>query len=317
MSDLEFSKNRTRDASRCPCGGHNRDGKFCPFQGHIDKGHCFSCGETFFPDDTSESEKLVILKPKPDEVKTSKLPTYINGSVVIRSLNAYERNVFYNYLVRLSNTETADEVTKLYSLGTANYWYGSSVFWQIDFKGNVRGGKIMQYRMREDAISFLKKVCSRVKDNIPPVKWVHTFFKRKDEFILKQCFFGEHLLKKFPDRKVGIVESEKSALIASLYHPDIIWLASGGADGLTDEKMTILKGRDVLLFPDLGKFELWNDKAVHMRDYLGVSNVFVCDVLEKEATEEDREKGLDLGDFLIRYDWQTYLGKLDPETTET
>lgn len=48
------------------------------------------------------------------------------------------------------------------------------------------------------------------------------------EWELPQCLFGEHLLKKYPNKTVALVESEKTAIICSALMPDYIWLATGG-----------------------------------------------------------------------------------------
>jgi hypothetical protein len=64
-------------------------------------------------------------------------------------------------------------------------------------------------------------------------------------------------------------------------------------NGLNDEKCAILKGRSVTLFPDLGAYDEWKLKA----------NQFawaISDHIEHHATEDDRKKGLDLADFLLR-----------------
>jgi DNA primase len=37
-------------------------------------------------------------------------------------------------------------------------------------------------------------------------------------------------------QKIAVVESEKSAIIASSQYRDVLWLASGGANMLTDER---------------------------------------------------------------------------------
>jgi len=49
------------------------------------------------------------------------------------------------------------------------------------------------------------------------------------------------------------------ALPASEY-PIILWLASGNLNGLSIEKCQVLKGRDIMIFPDLGAFENWSLK---------------------------------------------------------
>jgi uncharacterized protein (TIGR02186 family) len=83
-----------------------------------------------------------------------------------------------------------------------------------------------------------------------------------DEFNLRQCFFGEHLLNQNKTLPIAIVESEKSALIASYYLPEFCWIASGGKYGcFRDENLTVLEGRKIVLFPDLGAFDQWNLKV--------------------------------------------------------
>jgi len=77
---------------------------------------------------------------------------------------------------------------------------------------------------------------------------------------LQQCFFGEHLLTLYPDKTVAIVESEKSALIASAVFPILIWLAAENLNEISLEKCQILKGRNVTLFPDLGGYTKWTEK---------------------------------------------------------
>ena len=50
---------------------------------------------------------------------------------------------------------------------------------------------------------------------------------------MRQVFFGLHLLELFKNYKIGIVESEKTALMCDLFFDEkIIWLASGGLMGI-------------------------------------------------------------------------------------
>lgn len=57
-----------------------------------------------------------------------------------------------------------------------------------------------------------------------------------------RCYFGDHLLNDWKG-KVGVVESEKAAIIMRLFRPDYLWLACGGASKLNLE-------RKEQLFPD-------------------------------------------------------------------
>lgn len=52
------------------------------------------------------------------------------------------------------------------------------------------------------------------------------------------------------------------------------------------------------MFPDVGGFEYWSNKA-KVVEAIGCK-VVVSDLLEKNATEEDRINKIDLADWLIR-----------------
>ena len=58
-----------------------------------------------------------------------------------------------------------------------------------------------------------------------------------------------------------MVESEKSAIIGSGAMPGYIWMSTGGKQNLKAEKCECLKGRNVVLFPDLGAFDQWMEKG--------------------------------------------------------
>lgn len=112
------------------------------------------------------------------------------------------------YLANHLGYESALRLMKTYHVGTARKWENATVFWQTDISGKIRTGKIMQYNA---------KTGKRIKEPYAHVSWVHTELDIP-EFHLQQCYFGEHLL--YNSRKpVAIVESEKTAIIASFYIP--------------------------------------------------------------------------------------------------
>ena len=95
------------------------------------------------------------------------------------------------------------------------------------------------------------------------------------------------------------MESEKTAIIASMFMPQFIWIATGGKDGMfgqTDYK--VLKGHKVILFPDLGMLDNWHQKSITLIRH-GI-DASVYDYLEQNATDEDKVAGLDIADFLLR-----------------
>ncbi|KAA6307649.1 hypothetical protein EZS27_040680 [termite gut metagenome] len=99
-------------------------------------------------------------------------------------------------------------------------------------------------------------------------------------------------------KPVAIVESEKTAMIASIYVPEYIWIASGGKNGCLMSESHILKGRKVVLFPDINAFEDWEMKAKQLK--AKDIQVELFPYLEEHATEEQKRNGYDIADFLIQ-----------------
>jgi len=97
---------------------------------------------------------------------------------------------------------------------------------------------------------------------------------------------------------VAIVESEKTAIIASLLMPAFTWLACGSLTGLNPQKCAVLQGRQVILFPDANGYEQWQTKARELRKALPGTTIVVSQTLEALATLEQREQGVDLADVL-------------------
>lgn len=213
---------------------------------------------------------------------------YINSALVERSMSRYADNRLFQFLASQLGEDEALRLMQLYRVGTANHWQGSTVFWQTDIHSRVRTGKIMLYNPANGR---------RIKEPHNHITWVHSIL-HKGGFNLKQCFFGEHLLPTDVKRSVAIVESEKSALIASSYLPQYLWIASGGKNGcFRDENLSVLRGRNVVLFPDLGATEDWSAKIATM-ERMGIT-VKLFDYLEQNATEKQRSEGFDIADFLL------------------
>ena len=120
---------------------------------------------------------------------------------------------------------------------------------------------------------------------------------------MKQCLFGEHLLRD-KVKPIAIVESEKTAIIASAYIPNFTWLASGSLYNLNAEICSVLEGRRVILFPDLNCFQKWDEKAKALEH---IASFTVSDLLESKASSLERNQGLDLADYLVQYDFSEFV----------
>ncbi len=267
------------------CGYH-----YTPKQFFIDNG----VFKSFWTDTHARTKNSVCMM-------SSKPVSYIPILVFKASLKEYETNHFVQFLINLFGVDVASQLVSRYFIATSKYWNGSTVFWQIDAKGKVRTGKIILYSPTTG---------KRVKNLELPVYWVHKALKQP-EFELRQCLFGEHLLID-KTKPVAIVESEKTAIIASVYLPQFIWVAVGSLTNLNAEKCSILKGRTVTLFPDLNGFDKWSSKAKEL-SHLAIFTV--SDLLERKATEAEKKQGFDLADYLIKYDYKAFAIP-EPEATD-
>jgi hypothetical protein len=205
--------------------------------------------------------------------------------------SASYRSNLVRFLCEILTEEQINSIGENYALGATKN--KEVIFWQIDINGKVRTGKIMQYN---------PETGRRLKHESGAIDWVHNKLKKSgtlpEDFNLQQCFFGEHLLKLYLDKPVAIVESEKSSLIASAVFPNLIWLAAGNLNGLSLEKCQVLKGRNVTLFPDLGAFEKWSDKAWIIEKECNCK-INISTLLEDIATPEAKVNGFDIADYLI------------------
>lgn len=212
----------------------------------------------------------------------------INSDLVAATMRGYDRNNLFRFISAVIGTDETMRLFEMYRVGTSKHWSGATVFWQISADGDVRGGKIMLY----DPIGG-----HRVKEPHPHISWVHSAL-RIPGFTLRQCFFGEHLLPYIRDRPVAIVESEKTAIIASHYLPQYLWLATGGKGGCLNRKsIPALQGRRVVLVPDLNATDEWRNRLSLFAEYGIKATLF--ERLEQMASDSERERGLDIADYLI------------------
>ncbi|MGB0918575.1 MAG: DUF6371 domain-containing protein [Flavobacteriales bacterium] len=213
--------------------------------------------------------------------------SFMDASFVTKSLD--HQNNLTEFLHATFGFDLANEVIEQYQIGTAKNWNGATVFWQIDLRGRIRTGKVMLY----------DQFGHRVKVPFNHVTWAHSALRLKD-YNLRQCFFGERLLSAKSQLPVAVVESEKTAIIASIHYPQFVWIATGGKNGCRwkDHAVNeVLSGRHVVLFPDLGAYSDWKESA----ETLQCKSVRVSDILEKHASDEERKSGLDLADYLLKF----------------
>jgi hypothetical protein len=209
------------------------------------------------------------------------------------------------------------EAVSRYHLGCSRD--GGVIFWQIDTLGQIFDGKIMYYRPD----------CHRDHERHP--QWVsnrlkHHYLGDDMELIASipscHCLFGTHLLKTpssspclggeeesslnredLGGSPIAVVEAEKTAVILSEHYPAYLWLAAGGLFELTAEKLFPLHHHRIVLFPDtdpdLKAYTHWYEVAHEARRLYGC-NVTVSPLLELNATPEQKQRKIDLVDYLFK-----------------
>ena len=275
----------------------------------------------FIDDDADQDERWKHVKPaKPREIVEihKDLLVMPRGTVLMVAKNQ-QLNTFIDWFRHLpwSNDPTNDQRARvsetlwLYCVGP--WTDGRVCFWQIDEQYRPRGGKLMRY------------VNDGHRDKNENPGWMHNQEGIRNQLDLEHheyraTLFGMHLLNRYPDAAVNIVESEKTALIcANAYgHPErSLWMACGGLKFLKPESLQPLidQGRRVWLWPDKDGVEDWKSKCEYLlSDRVSITTRF----LEENWIEEDGPKA-DVADIIIRHmrKPETYVKRTRPKKIET
>jgi hypothetical protein len=231
-------------------------------------------------------------RPKPEPLPTLSIPR----EIVKMYMRNTKKDRFCNWLRQLpwkiEEQERIEHVLWLYCVGHRRD--GRVIFWQIDENGTVRSGKLMRYlpdghRDKKRNPGWMHNQKS-IREQID---YEHTEFR--------STLFGMHLVNKYPQATIHIVESEKTALICSIHFGEIeqnLFLACGGLKNLRAEtlKPLIDMKRNICLWPDKDGIEEWRkllDKYSYNRMILNV------EFLDQNWCEEDGMKA-DAADIIIR-----------------
>lgn len=276
----------------CPnCGTNHRFSRYIDNEGnHIaeDVGKCDrdnNCGyhykpKQYFQDNPTDEPRE--FKPIPDKPELP--PFYIPFELFEKSIH-YENNNFVKYLESMFDWQDVSNMINRFYIGTSTRYYGSTIFWQMDQEGIIHEGKVILYN------SMTGK---RVKGDTY-YHWVGNHIGVDwEKNSRQQCLFGLHQLN--DNKPIAIVESEKTAVIASYFMPQFTWMATGAKGEFKLKKLSVLAGKKVVAFPDLGAYDYWCKKA---EELWMIPDLKVSNILERKATEEERKEGLDIADYLL------------------
>jgi len=246
----------------------------------------------FFSDHPQPPEPAHKIRPVLVESPRQPIPC----TLVTQSLTDHSQNRFAQYLAGIfEESMTADLINK-YQIGSSSHWYGATVFWFIDYNGEVRAGQVKLFDRTghsvRDHTTWVHSILQSTKSSYP---WLQAYLANSNKVT---CLFGEHLLRLYPTNIIGLVEAPATAIVASGYFPQYTWLATGSLSYLTRDRCSVLSGRKVILFPDLGGYVKWAERAKQMQD---VADFMISDLLEKVGSQKDREHGLDLRDYITMF----------------
>ena len=239
--------------------------------------------------------------------QTKTEPTTIPSWIFKSSLTDYSSNSFASFLSHhLGHRHTVDLVKQFY-IGTSKYWGGATVFWLINDKMKIAGGQVILFDDKGHTYKETRTDGSIKRYNswvhialkahyqnlgIPLPDWLNGYINNSPKF---PCLFGLHQLHNESGSKpIAIVEAAKTAVIASGYFPQFIWMAAGSLSYLNEDRLAPLKGRKITLFPDKGGYDRWRAVANNLSD---LASINVSKLLELE----NAEPGSDLADYLINF----------------
>jgi transcription elongation factor Elf1 len=223
-------------------------------------------------------------------------PDYIPFEQFKKTLGNYDRNAFVQFLFDLfpDCSEEIQAVLKMYLVGTFDDY---TCFPSIDRLNRICRAKL---------IKFNPATGKRLKGDFDTSSLVRKL-KLKEDFNYKQIFFGEHLLRGETVKPVAVVESEKTAIIASLCMPQFVWLATGSKQWLKVERLQRLDNRQIILYPDADGFDQWQAVATDAQRQ-GL-NVKASRLIENFATDQQKRNQYDLADYLINQ--QTEINEIN------
>jgi hypothetical protein len=116
------------------------------------------------------------------------------------------------------------------------------------------------------------------------------------DYTLTRTLFGLHQLNDYSEiKRVCIVESEKTACIASIIFPSTPWMATGGKEFFKEEILQPVKNFPIVVYPDLDAHNEWETKSETFKD--AGYKISVSDKLQDYDPLSPKD---DLADFLLR-----------------
>lgn len=223
-------------------------------------------------------------------------PTYNFIELTIIKRLQGNRNTFVDFLHTLFDSPKVAAAVERYCIGGDSQC--RTIFPNLDQEGRCVGGAVIPY------------LPNGHRDKSKGASNIHAELKRKDKTHptqADQVLFGSHLLRLYPSASVGIVESQKSAVILSIIYPQIVWVATAGMTNFNERLLSPIYERNVIAYPDFNGVKVWTERAkdlpfknVRVSDwwrYAQDEKEDICDVVIRAVQEE--KAPYSVPDFII------------------
>ena len=228
----------------------------------------------------------------------------------IKKIKENERNDFNVSFEDYINSTSVNSVFTKYITEKTHQFLNKNFTNYFDIRGVLRGYMessvcfpFFNYDNEFVTAQIIKygKDGKRIKSDFS-TNWYHTYkpikkalnLNEKDKYSVPiNCFFGENYLKG-SNNIVAIVEAPKTAVILKEIYPNIDWIATAGEQALFNKDLEVLKGKEVVLFPDAHSTK-WSDFAKKQ-------GLNVCEILDIESVQ----KGSDIADFIFEDETEVF-----------
>ena len=196
-----------------------------------------------------------------------------------------QRNTFIDFLLTLFDSPKVAAAVERYFIGGDSQC--RTIFPNIDTEGRCVGGAVIPYLVNGH------------RDKSKGASNIHAELRRKNKTYptqADQVLFGSHLLRHYPTASVGVVESQKSAVILSIIYPEIVWVATAGMTNFNERLLSSIYDRNVVCYPDVNGVKVWTQRAkdlpfknIRISDwwrYAQDDKEDICDVVIRAVQEE-------------------------------
>lgn len=223
------------------------------------------CGYRLYPTATATPSTAA-------PVVTESLPPVYYTKEDVKKYRPFEMdNALSRFLARkFFDIDRLKCVLKNYCIGSVD---DGIIFWQIDEQCRVHRGKVMWYCADGHRLKLQRPDGTQYGKIRMMWSYLHHNREREPEMV----FFGQHLTKLYPNKPIGIVESEKTALVMSYIFPEFVWLATLSLNNFQSYRLKFLEhsNRTIVVFPDSDGFDLWQEKAASITALMPSLRLFV------------------------------------------